>query len=179
MYNYNNFEVEKTIADETALQSRLTIDQMIREPIRFLKPRQPPVCVERGENMKTALGKMDAERVGHVLITDLGRLAGIITERDIVRRVVGRSEPLEEMIVEKFMTPDPECLNINDPISFALNLMAVGEFRHIPLVDELHRPVGSLSVRRFLRWLGESLGPSIINLPPNASKPFPTGREGA
>ena len=48
--------------------------------------------------------------------------------------------------VAEHMTADPETLRLDDPIVWALNRMAVGGYRHVPLIDADGHPVGLISV---------------------------------
>ncbi len=68
-----------------------------------------------------------------VLVTEGGRLVGILTERDAVVKLAGR--PLEGITAGEVMTPDPVVLRHTDTIAVAINKMAVGGFRHIPIVE--------------------------------------------
>ena len=51
------------------------------------------------------------------------------------------------------MTPNPVAVRPDLPIAHALHLMAVHGFRHLPLVDEDHRPVGVISFRDVVHFL--------------------------
>jgi CBS domain-containing protein len=70
------------------------------------------------------------------------------------------------MKISKVMTRDPEALRPGDSVAFALNKMSVGRFRHIPLVDDDHVPVGMISVRDIVDFLVELIPEQILNLPP-------------
>ena len=148
MYGDDAINEEMSIAAERADEGRKVLDQMmIREPIRRLDPRVPPVCVEAGQVVAEAVELMGAHTIGSVLVTKEGRLIGILTERDILRKVTAvRADPADAR-VEDVMTASPETLTLDDPIVFALNKMGVGGFRHVPLINEDGRPVGIISVR--------------------------------
>ena len=55
------------------------------------------------------------------------------------------------------MTHDPVILRSGDPVAVAINKMAVGGFRHVPIVDA-GRPVGVVSARDVFRHLAAGLG---------------------
>ena len=78
---------------------------------------------------------MQKGRFGCVLIVDeQEQLAGIITERDLLVHIDEvRAQP-DKIRVDDIMTPSPESLRPNDSMAFALNLMHLGHFRHIPLL---------------------------------------------
>ena len=79
-----------------------------------------------------------------VLVTVDDRLVGIFTDRDAVVKAAGMR--LDAFKVRDFMTPDPVVLRHDDPIAIAIHKMAVGGFRHIPIIEDgsadrrRHRP---------------------------------------
>ncbi len=170
---------EQRVSEEREAQSRRLRDRMLREPIRMLNPRMPPVCVSFGDNANHAIELMKENAVGHVLVTSDGVLKGIVTERDIVRKAAGFVAKTREILVESIMTSDPECLGLDDPILFALHRMGVHEYRHVPLVDSEMRPVGSISTRHVLRYLADLFADWVFNLPPTPESEIPSTREGA
>src|SRR5205814_1124531 len=78
-----------------------------------------------------------------VLVVDAaGVLKGIFTERDLLNRVAGRGLDWAACKVADYMTAEPESLRADDRIVWALNLMAVGGYRHVPLTDAQGRATG-------------------------------------
>jgi CBS domain-containing protein len=63
------------------------------------------------------------------------------------------------------MTSDPETLLVRSPVASALNMMSVGGFRHIPVVDDEHRPVFVVRVRDVVEFIVEAFPREILNLP--------------
>ena len=90
-----------------------------------------------------------------VLVTVDDRLVGIFTDRDAVVKAAGKR--LDAFHVRDFMTPDPVVLRHDDPIAIAINKMAVGGFRHIPIVED-GRPTGVVTARDVFHHLAETLG---------------------
>lgn len=84
--------------------------------------------------------------VGAVLVLDGEKLVGIVTERDIIKRVVAAGHNPEALPVSEFMTPSPIVCSHDKPFSHALMTMAEHRFRHMPVVDGL-RVVGVVSMR--------------------------------
>jgi CBS domain-containing protein len=99
---------------------------------------------------------MQTQNADAVLVMDGGRLAGIITGWDILYKVAGPTEDLNAVTCSEVMTPDPLCLDDDDSIALALNLMASGGFRHVPLLrgDD---PAGVISVGDVFRHLSPHL----------------------
>jgi CBS domain-containing protein len=88
--------------------------------------------------------QMVERNVGAVLVIEDGRLAGIMTERDLMRAVARGLHA--EATVDSCMTRDPETVAPGDTTEHAAVLMLHGGFRHLPVVegDEV---VGMLSIR--------------------------------
>ncbi len=171
---------ELTIAAERYDRPRKVLDQMmINEPIRRLRPRQPPTCVPVGESVAAAIELMRRNNIGSVLVVDGRRLVGILTERDILCKITAVHQDPRAKRVEEVMTRDPACLHLDDPIVFALNRMGVGGFRHVPLVDENHYPVGLISVRHLVRYMVDFFAHEVMTLPPHPGADIASQREGA
>jgi CBS domain-containing protein len=102
---------------------------------------------------------------GSVLVVeDDGSLVGIFTERDLLLRL--EDGDLSRGI-QPYMTAEPETLRAADPIAFALNLMSVGGFRHVPLVDDEGRPGGVVSVKDVVHYLAETFPQDVLTVPPD------------
>lgn len=169
----------KINAEQSDERRKILDELMMQEPIRSVPPRQPPICVQLGESVSVAVQKMNENKVGCVLVTEGERLVGIVTERNILRRLMNFDRDPKKVKVEEIMTRNPEVLQLDDPIVFALNKMGVGGFRHLPLVDNEHRPVGTLSVQHIVRYIVEFFASEVLNLPPAPGKDIPQTREGA
>ena len=145
---------------------RVLDQRMIREPIRSLDPRQP-LSLPPGATVRDAIEMMREHRVGCVLVVEDERLTGIITERDLVVKLVDADvgRPIRDL-----MTPDPEVLTLDDPIVYALNKMSVGGFRHVPLVDEEQRPVGMVSVKDIIDYIVDFFPNEVLTVPPDPAR---------
>ena len=153
------------------LARNLKIDSVSR-----LLPTRPLV-LECTCPVAAAAARMRAHGVGCVLVTDLRKLVGIFTERDLLRRVIAAGRPWCTT-VGAVMTPEPVCVRSKDPIRLAIRRMEQGGYRHLPVVDEANRPVGVLSVKRIIHYLVEHFPTTVYNLPPDPRR-FPQEREGA
>jgi CBS domain-containing protein len=145
---------------------RVLDQRMIREPIRQLEPRRP-LCLSPGSSVAEAIGIMREHRIGCVLVTDGERLAGIITERDLLLKL---GDGDAKRPVRDLMTPDPEVLTLDDPIVWALNKMSVGGFRHVPLVDAAGRPVGIVSVKDLIDYIADFFAHDVLTVPPDPAR---------
>ncbi|UCH09690.1 MAG: CBS domain-containing protein [Fidelibacterota bacterium] len=127
---------------------------------------QPLCVVEPQTTMQEAIASLDRNNVGCLLVREGDRLVGIFTERDIIRRVAGKGLDHEKITVGEHMTPDPDTLQMDDPIAFALNRMVEHGYRHVPIVDDQKRPLGFVSIRDIVNHLATYYKKEIMNLPP-------------
>ncbi|HXH28620.1 MAG TPA: CBS domain-containing protein [Candidatus Polarisedimenticolia bacterium] len=135
-------------APKAGLQRRI-----METPLRDL---DPPLALTVGpaEPVARVIRLMQERRQGSVLVVERGRVVGIFTERDALNRLAGRDGDHDGRPISEVMTVEPKCLSGEDTLAFALNRMAVGSYRHIPIVEE-GQPLRFISVRGVLRYLHE------------------------
>ena len=123
---------------------------MLRTPMRTVADvmTRDLVSVDVGLSLTSAAQQMHGRRVGAALVFAGERIAGIVTERDILRAVAeGR---LEGTSVGDWMTRHPETIEPTDTTSTAATLMIHGGFRHLPVVED-ERVVGIVSIRDLMK----------------------------
>jgi CBS domain-containing protein len=109
-----------------------------RTPVLHIVSPQQPVI--------DAVTLMAARRVGAVLVVEAGRLVGIFSERDLLRRVVAVGRPAEKTQLGEVMTPEPVTAGPGDERALAMLKMDQIGCRHLPIV--LHGAVvDMLSIR--------------------------------
>jgi CBS domain-containing protein len=129
----------------STFEARLTV-----VPLRDVRHHKP-LAIAPEASCADAVRQMQQARVGCLLVEDAGgTLRGILSERDLVLKLDDRT--LEEVAVAAVMTPDPVVLRADDSVAVAINKMAVGGFRHIPLVDD-GRATGIVSARDVFRYI--------------------------
>jgi CBS domain-containing protein len=175
-----------TILDEEAriISERSTeVDsleaEILERPIHSLPSLRPAVEVEPRASVRSVVDRLNQERIGCVLVVDSGTLVGVFTERDVLSKVAGQPIDIDRVAVEALMTPEPECLTPEDGIAYALNKMAVGGFRHIPLVDARGQPRGIVAMRDIVEYLVDLFPRGVLNLPPSPDLAIARTREGA
>jgi len=129
--------------------------------------RRDPVTVRPGTSLADCIATMQRTGTGDsVFVTQPdGRLAGVLTERDIFGRIVGGSIDLREP-VETLMTTQPHTLDLDDTIHDAIELMQTGRFRNVPVIDADRRLVGVIRQNDIIKYLAESFPEELLNLPP-------------
>jgi CBS domain-containing protein len=97
-----------------------------------------PACCEPGDSIVRAAQLMKTEDVGAVPVVDSsagGRLVGIVTDRDIVIKVLAGTGPSDGASVRDAMTQNPVTVREDDDVSRAVSAMADRKVRRIPVVD--------------------------------------------
>jgi CBS domain-containing protein len=114
----------------------------------------PPLTLGSATPVRDAIARMHETETDCVLVVDDDRLVGIFTDRDAVLKTAGRT--LDGTTVGQLMTRDPVVLRHDDPIAVAIHKMAVGGFRHIPIVER-GRPTGVVTARDVFHHLAVML----------------------
>lgn len=113
-----------------------------------------PVTVYPSDPLETAIHHLRVRAIGSVLVCDdRGSLVGVLTERDLLRKVACSVRDLRGEIVGTYMTEDPISLSPRDMIAEGFHAMAEHGFTHLPLVAETGRPVGIASFRDLADYL--------------------------
>src|SRR5215831_2195157 len=105
-----------------------------------------------------AIHKMLDHHVGAVAVVDSDfRVAGIFTERDVLRKMsLSRLDP-QTTSVRELMTTHVEMATRNTGPGEALTTMLERHFRHLPVADDSGRLLGILSIRNLLEWRVDDL----------------------
>src|SRR5690348_1221907 len=112
---------------------------------------QDVLTVEPSDTIGEAAEKMNASNVGAVVVMeDMVRIVGIVTERDLLRAVASRARAAEAR-VRQWMTADPLTIEPETTIEDAAKIMFDHNFRHLPVVKD-GRALGIVSLRLLARW---------------------------
>ena len=114
------------------------------------------LTVDPGLSIVEVAERMVGRDVGAVLVLDSGQLAGIMTERDLMRAVARGAR--DEAVVGDCMTRQPETIGPEETTEHAAVLMIHGGFRHLPVTDG-DALVGMLSIRDLMEIALEDSAP--------------------
>jgi|SRR5215831_3782527 len=107
-----------------------------------------PVTATAEEAIRTMLER----RVGAVAILDESqRMAGVFTERDVLRRVALSGRAPADIPIREVMTTPVEMATLDTSPAEALSTMVERHYRHLPIVDDDVRLLGMLSIRNLLQ----------------------------
>jgi CBS domain-containing protein len=90
--------------------------------------------------------RMNDHKVGSVVVVEHGRVVGIFTERDILRRIVAEQRDPATTLVEEVMTAEVACALPDTTVEECRGVMKNRRIRHLPVVDETRTLRGLISI---------------------------------
>lgn len=123
-----------------------------------------PLCLAPTASVAEALRWMQERNRGSVLVCQDQVVIGVFTERDALKMMAAGAS--FDVPLERFMTPDPVVLRACDLVGKAIAMMARGGYRRLPIVDDLGRPTGVITIEGIMHYLAEHFPAAIYNLPP-------------
>jgi CBS domain-containing protein len=109
---------------------------------------QDPVCCEPGDSVTRIATVMKQEDIGSVPVVESQgskRLVGIVTDRDLVVKVLAGGRSAEQATVKDAMTPNPVSCGESDDVNHAMELMKDRQVRRMPIVDPNGRLTGIIA----------------------------------
>ena len=91
------------------------------------------------------------KRIGSVLVRDKEKIAGILSERDIVRTLAAEGASCLDGPVSRLMTAKVVTCRPDQSIGDVMELMTTGRFRHVPVVEDGHL-AGMISIGDVVKW---------------------------
>lgn len=124
-------------------------------------------------SVSDAVAAMNRHRVGSILVLEDGRLVGIFTERDVLRRVVGagldpKSTPLAAVMTTGVITITPE-----SSVEETMVIFTEKRCRHLPVIDD-GTLVGTISIGDITRWMADAHRAEAEHLKAYITGGFPT-----
>jgi citrate synthase len=129
----------------------------------------PALTCAAGDTLATAARVMQRAETGSVVVTDDGKVVGILTERDLLRAAASGGDPERES-VRLWMTARPDVLGPDERVDAAWASLTSHHYRHLPVVEDGHC-VGVVSLR-------DLMGVARIRPAAETSGDVPAGLEG-
>lgn len=107
---------------------------------------------DEGADVCDAIDLMAEKNYGAVLATKKGKLSGIFTERDILRKIAACRLDLKGLKLKDVMTPNVKTASADDTVTDCMRRMSQGRFRHLPIVDDKGKVTGMLSQGDFVAF---------------------------
>lgn len=127
----------------------MSIESLLRRPVQTLPPEAP--CREAAQLLRD-------ERVGCVVVSEEGRPLGIVTDRDLVVRVMASGLDPDKTPLRDIMSGEPVFLADQRGIDQVVATMRQERIRRIPIVDAEGRLEGVISLDDLLPLLARQLG---------------------
>ncbi len=113
---------------------------------------KPVRIISKKDTLKKAVHVMDEHNIGVLAIVENEKPVGVLTERDILRRVVAKGLDLEESKVEDVMTKNPVTIESESSILEATRMMSENNFRRL-LVVKKGKLVGLITAKDVIEVL--------------------------
>ena len=138
------------------MSERTVLQSMARRNVLSLGPQA---------SVRDAACAMTRANCGSVLVIDgAGPMLGILTERDLMTRVLAKGLDADATPVTQVMTRNPRCVGPGTKVADAVLIMIERGFRHLPVVGEGGRVLGVFSARDALpRELNAATGLAEFN----------------
>jgi CBS domain-containing protein len=128
-------------------------------------PKRHVLSLTPQANVWEAACAMTRANCGSVLVMEPpDKLLGIVTERDLMTRVLARALDPQKTPLSQIMTPHPQCVTPETKVSDAVLIMIERGFRHLPIVAPDRKVLGVFSIRDALpREIGTALNQAEFN----------------
>lgn len=113
----------------------------------------PFITVDVSNTVEQTIRLMAEKDIAYLMVADGERLVGIFSERDVLLKVAEQYQQIKDKPISEVMTTNPVTVYDIDSPAKAMNLMAVGGFRHLPVLDLEEKIVGVLGPRRLTAYL--------------------------
>ncbi|MDE3258560.1 MAG: CBS domain-containing protein [Gemmatimonadota bacterium] len=123
------------------------------------------VETEHGTRAGDVVEKMKASHRKCALVMRHGRLIGIFTERDIMKKVAGNPDSGNAPI-DDLMTPGPETIDADMNILDATRVIASNRYRYMPVTNREGKVLGTLTYYAIIKYICDYFPQEIYNQPP-------------
>ena len=151
----SDFEDPLKNYDQPVLEDDL--ERSLAEDRVTVMEHTPFKAVPPNTAVEVAMKIMAELDIACLLIIENDKLLGIFSERDILAKVAPDYAKVRDHSIRSVMTQSPMVVYETDTPAKALNLMAIGGFRHVPIVDVDNRVIGVLGPRRVTAYLQKYL----------------------
>tara|TARA_B100000287_G_C20650918_1_gene786869 strand:- start:434 stop:949 length:516 start_codon:yes stop_codon:yes gene_type:complete len=120
--------------------------------------KKPPLTYSENDSVLLAVKAMSKENFGSVVITDKqNKVKGIVTERDLMRKLVSKSMNPKTTKLKQIMTSPVKVADKNDDLIVWLRQMSNERFRHVPVVDSSGKLINIMSQGDFVSYTWPNL----------------------
>ncbi len=131
-----------------------------------------PVTVPTTASVGAALEAVKTQGKGYVLIVEDGRPRGIMSQREVLMKIVARDVKYESNVME-YVSKIPVTLTETERIARAIKVMIAEGVDIIPIVDSEGRATSVLLSVDVIHFLAEAFPEQLLNLPPQMNQILP------
>ena len=103
------------------------------------------ITIDKEASVRKACRKMTREKVGSLLITDNGSAIGIVTERDVIRKVVQSGKDSEIMLIKRIMSTPLVVISPAATLELAVDTMIENRIKKLPVISDDSELIGIVS----------------------------------
>lgn len=145
------------------MKKTLLQEIFVSKTLEQLKPREKPFTIHASDTLQDALTAMSENKIGSILVTDKGKLVGIFTERDLIKRIACLTLPPKEAPISDYMTPEPRTISARASIARAVFGLASGGYRHLPVVGKDKESFQVISIKDIIHYIYEQITKKIVD----------------
>ena len=133
--------------------TRGLVRSVMEDDLRKLE-REETLVARPGERAIDVVRRMKEAQTGCALVVEEDKLVGIFTEHDVLCKMTGEKSSATDVEVGELMSANPETLRETDSVASALNKMAVGRYRHVPMIKS-DGSYAVTSIQHVLKYLAQ------------------------
>ena len=149
--------------------------QLLNESVRRLELRDYLLVTPSTTVRETIERLREMSRHTAFIVGDHTVLQGLITDRDVLRKVVNHPEVWDSAVTD-IMTPEPIILPATATAGDALRLMEEHGVRNVPVVNDKGAPIGNVTYFALIEYLSGQFHKVVLNQPPTSD--FAEQRDG-
>jgi CBS domain-containing protein len=119
--------------------------------------KRPVVTIAPEKTISAACQLLQERNIGCLLVEEQDKLCGILTDRDIALRVVGRGRDPQQTSVGQVMTANPVRIPVGNTLHQLTLLMHNQHVRRVPIIDENGRAIGIVTLDDLLVLMGDEM----------------------
>jgi len=120
------------------------------------------ITAKKQDTLYSIVTVMNSRGIGAVVITEMERIIGILSERDILKQISSEKKDLFSTLAEDIMTKNPLCIESSENFTHAFNTMYIHNIRHL-IVAKNGKLEGIVSLRDLLRYYQNKLESELLN----------------